>query len=87
MDIKEGVGKLVEPVLVVWNAIGWDVESSLQEAGEELDNESAIEMCLDANRLLINANDAEAEELLNQLCREHGFGRVVNELSQRITLA
>jgi hypothetical protein len=87
MDLREGVDKLVEPVLVVWNAIGWDVEESLQACGEELDNESAIEMCLDANRLLLNGNDQEAETLLNQLCREHGFGQVVRALCQRVTLA
>ena len=87
MTLNEGLDKLVQPLLVVWNAIGYDVEESLQACGEELDNESAIEMCLDANRLLLNGNDAEAEELLNQLCRDYDFGQVVKGLSKRVTLA
>lgn len=87
MTLNEGLDQLVEPLLVVWNAIGYDVEESLQAMGEELDNESAIEMCLDANRLLLNGNDAKAEELLNQLCREYDFGQVVKGLAKRVTLA
>ena len=87
MDLNEGLDKLVQPVLVVWNAIGHDVEASLQDMGEELDNEAAIEMCLDANRLLLNGNDQAAEDLLNQLCRDHDFGQVVKGLSQRVVLA
>lgn len=87
MTLNEGLDQLVNPVLVVWNAIGYDVEESLQAMGEELDNESAIEMCLDANRLLLNGNDAEAEALLDRLCREHGFSEVVRGLCRRVTLA
>lgn len=87
MELREGTKQLVEPLLRVWNAIGWDVEESLQAMGEEVDNEGAIEMCLDANRLLINGEDAAAEALLDQLCREHGFNRVVQDLSKQVTLA
>jgi len=28
MDLRTGVAQLVQPVLVVWNAIGHDVEAS-----------------------------------------------------------
>lgn len=87
MDLSKGIDQLVDPVLVVWNAIGYDVEESLQAMGDELDNESAIEMCLDADRLLLNGHDAAAHQLLRDLCREHGFGQVVQGLAKRVTLA
>lgn len=87
MDLKEGASKLVEPLLVVWNAIGHDVEASIQACGDELDNEAAIEMCLDADHLLLTGNDAAAHALLSELCREHGFGSVVEELARRVTIA
>jgi hypothetical protein len=87
MDLKEGLDRLVQPLLVVWNAIGPDVEESFRAMDDELDNESVIEMCLDADHLLLSGNDREANELLHQLCREHGFGEVVKGLCKRVTLA
>jgi hypothetical protein len=87
MDLREGTKQLVEPVLRVWNAIGYDVEEGMQACGEELDNEVAIESCLDADRLLLTGEDAEAHALCRALCREHGFGVVVRELAKHVTLA
>jgi len=55
--------------------------------GDELDNESALEMCLDADRLLLNGNDPAAHELCHELCMEHGFVTVVQELGRHLTLA
>ncbi len=87
MDLKQGADRLVQPLLVVWNAIGWDVEEGMQACGEELDNEVAIESCLDADHLLLTGNDPDAHALCRALCLEHGFGVVVRELSKRVTLA
>lgn len=87
MDLKESVGHLVEPVLVVWNAIGYDVQDGFEACGEELDNLSAIESCLDADHLLLTGDDPVAHALCRNLCKEHGFSAVVGELSKLVTLA
>jgi hypothetical protein len=87
MDLKQGVDKLVHPVLAVWNAIGYDVEEGMAACGEQLTNEIAIECCLDADHLLFTGNDPEAHALCRALCIEHGVGRVVETLGQRVTLA
>ena len=87
MDFNESVGKLVQPVLMVWNAIGNDVEAGVQDMGDELDNASAIESCLDADHLLLTARDPVAHALCRELCREHGVYAVVSALSKHLTLA
>jgi hypothetical protein len=87
MELREGTKQLVEPVLRVWDAIGYDVEEGMQACGEELDNEVAIESCLDADRLLLTGNNAEAHALCRNLCREHGFNQVVRDLAKQVVLA
>lgn len=87
MDLKEGLDQLVEPVLAVWNAIGYDVEAGFAGMDEELDNECAIESCLDADHLLLTGNDPAAHQLCRMLCLEHGFNTVVKGIGERITLA
>ena len=55
--------------------------------GDELDNASAIESCLDADHLLLTARDPVAHALCRELCREHGVYAVVSALSKHLTLA
>lgn len=87
MDLKEGAQKLVGPVAITWNSIGYDIQESFQSMDEILDNESAIESCLDADRLLLNANDPVAHQLCTALCMEHGFDQVVRAIAREVTLA
>jgi hypothetical protein len=87
MELEAGLDQLVRPLLVVWNAIGPDVEEGIRLAGDELSNEGAIELCLDGDHLLYTGGDAKAAALLRQLSREHGFDKVVTGLARRVTIA
>ena len=87
MNINEAVKPLIDPVLVVWNAIGYDVEEGIEACGEELDNLTAIESCLDADRLLLTGKDPTAHALCRKLCMEHGFSKVVDAVAKQVTLA
>ena len=73
----------VKPVILkVWNAIAAD----LCDDSDELDNDLAIESCIDANRLFINGEDQEADFLLREQCRMHGYTKVLKFLSRNISL-
>jgi hypothetical protein len=87
MELEAGLDQLVRPLLAVWNAIGHDVEDSIQAVGDELSNEGAIELCLDADHLRYTGGDAQADALLHQLVRQHGLDQVIKGLARRVTLA
>ena len=57
----------------VWNSIGPDI---IESCGEELDNEQAIESCLDADQLMYNGYP-ELNNKLKELCKEHGYHKVL----------
>lgn len=71
------VAQLKAPMWKVWNYIGHDVADMC-----EGDNEIAIEMCIDANRLSMCVNEPEAEALIMQLIKEHTYPKVLKFLSK-----
>jgi hypothetical protein len=86
MNANGDVKQLVDPVLEVWAAIGHDILAALEAVGDEPDNESAIEMCLDADHLTLTVKLPEADRLLKQLCSEYGFTCVVQALAREVSL-
>lgn len=69
----------------VWNAIANDVCVAALECGDEMTNEIAIELCVDADRLsTFGYKSADAE--LEALVKEHGYDKVFKALCQQISL-
>ena len=71
------INRFSDPMWQTWNAIGYDIIESCAVCGEELDNEQAIESCMDANNLMYTGDDKEADDLLHVLCAEHGYRTVL----------
>jgi hypothetical protein len=63
-----------------WEQIAFDCQDFVE------DNVQAVEMCIDADRLLFNGQDATAHALVKQACREHSYVAVLKFLSSKITL-
>lgn len=84
---KAFITRVAQPIYTVWNAIGADVYDAVGACGEEdLDNAGAIECCIDADRLHIHGNDKEANMLIREQCRIHGYTKVLKYLSKHIHL-
>lgn len=80
MQLNDTVAKtLVGPINVVWNAVAADME------GMEMSNTEAIEICIDADRLHTFHSQA-ANDLIHELCREHGAQAVIKKLAEHIHL-
>lgn len=75
--------RLRRPMNITWQQIAPD----LYECCPNLDNEEAIEMCIDANRLAFNGEDEEADILVRELCKEHGYHTVLKFLSSKFNFA
>lgn len=73
---KEVIARLNTPMWATWNYIGHDVIEFCE------DNECAIEMCIDADRLASCANDQGAQDLVRELIAEHGYNTVLKFLSK-----
>ena len=71
--------QLVKDVQTVWQAIAADAAEFCE------DNESAIEMCIDANRLAIFANEMSDVEI-KRLSKEFGYQTVLRQLSKSLTI-
>lgn len=69
----------------VWQMIGHDSLSAAEQAGEELDNEAAIEGCIDADRLA-GYGHQQAQRLIDAAVMKFGYSKVMEELKNRITL-
>ena len=80
MELTQAVADLKGPVYMVWDSIGYDAEEFCDG-----DNECAVEMCIDANRLTMYANDA-AEVVLRNAIDTHGYKSVLKALSKAIIL-
>ena len=80
MDIKAVVKDLTKPIHAVWDQIAPDAEEMCDG-----DNECAVEMCIDADRLLLTGNDA-AQLVLRTAIAEHGYVSVLSALSAEIFL-
>ena len=79
---KEFVEKISPAIYTTWDAIGPDY---LENFGEDIDNEEAIEACIDAGRLEVFAGK-EAQALMSKMCKEYGYSVVLNYLGRYITL-
>jgi hypothetical protein len=84
---KELIARLNTPMWNTWDAIGHDVYACAEECGETLGNEEAVESCIDANRLWLNGNDKAADDLIHELCKEHGYAKVLKFLAKHYQLA
>ncbi len=71
--------QLIADVQTVWQAIAQDATEFCE------DNESAIEMCIDANRLAIFANEMSDVEI-KRLSKEFGYQTVLRQLSKSLTI-
>lgn len=78
-------------VFAVWSIIGNDVEQAAISCGEGLDNESAVESCIDADRLEMYGSSRGSEgkrlsKTLDKLIEEHGYDRVLRALNRECRL-
>ena len=79
------IKKLTAPMWATWNAIGHDIMA----CGEDIDNEMAVEACIDANRLETFGGDTgrECDQLVRDLCVEHGYHTVLKFLCRHFSYA
>jgi hypothetical protein len=78
--------RLKRPILKVWNMIGHDLLRDCVAIGEPLDNDAAIECCIDADRLVYEARDTSANAMLDMMLEKHGYPCVLAFLSKKIRL-
>jgi len=65
----------------VWNYIGMDVEDACGN-----NNEEAIEVCIDADRLTMCADEPEADALVKAVLKTADYSKVLKFLSTAIPL-
>ena len=83
MELNQTViNQLEVPIETVWDQIGSDA----LEAFPDTDNEGAIELCIDASRLITIADNPIAQALVKDLVEEHGYVPVLKFLAKRIRL-
>jgi hypothetical protein len=73
----------------VWQYIGSDVLAACGEQGEDPDNESCIESCLDADRPLTcthGEQNVEAHAFCKAMYAKYGFAAVVRAVSKNLQL-
>ena len=78
--------RMKKPIVKVWQLLGHDVLRDAETVGERIDNESAVECCIDADRLVIEGRDTQANAMLDLMLEQHGFPRVLTFLSKKIRL-
>ena len=68
--------QFVQAVHNTWQAIGSDILQCSEECGDEVDNESAVEACIDADRIVVYGGLAgqEAQDEFRARVREIGYG-------------
>jgi hypothetical protein len=74
--------KLKDSVYRVWNDVAFDACSE-----GELPYSHAMELCLDADRLLTNADDKESNELVSKICKAGGYRALNRRLCKEIKLS
>lgn len=82
----EFVMRVKASIIQVWNAIGADLQDACAAHGGPMTNEEVIESCIDASQLQTFANDPEADKLILNQCKIHGYTRVLRYLSRNIHL-
>ena len=84
---KSVLDKLQGPIWKVWNYIGSDCYECAAECGERLTNASAMEGCVDADRMAAAPiNEKAAHDFLISLFDEHGYSKVQKFLCKHIKL-
>lgn len=78
---QEFIDRVKTPLRQVWNGIAADTVDD-----EEVSNENVIEYCIDADHLLLIAEDKEANDLIREQCKVHGYTRVLKYLTRNIQL-
>ena len=80
MKINEAVAALKQPIYQTWDQIAADAEPLC-----EGDNECAVEMCIDAERLQQFVG-IEAQQLLRTAIDTFGYRKLFGELCKEIIL-
>ncbi len=86
-DLTVMVETIKPAILNVWNQICSDMMALVTDPGE-IENDGAIEMCVDADRLrtMGGADGAAADDLLSETHAEHGWDAVIEALTDSIEL-
>jgi hypothetical protein len=73
--------EFVQAIHNTWQAIGSDLLEAVECSGEELDNESAVEGCIDADRIVTYGGDKgkAAQEEFRARMHEIGYRRALLE--------
>jgi hypothetical protein len=71
----------------IWHTWG-QIAPDAMEAIDDGDNECAIELCIDADRLTFHdgGDGKAADELIDELIKKHSYAAVLKTLSKRIAL-
>ena len=78
MKLDQTVVATLKPAMMAtWNYIGHDVYEMCDG-----DNLCAVEMVIDADRLDMCGGDAAANLLVRELCKEHGYSKVLKFLNK-----
>jgi len=80
MTLDEGYARLHSAIVRTWDAISGDAYEAC-----EGDNEIAMELVLDANRMAFAGYETE-DRMVRDLCAEHGWGTVREYFARRIPL-
>lgn len=75
------VARLRTPLVRTWQAIADDIQA---EVGT--DNESAIEGCIDCERVMEFGGDREAQQIVENMIDKHGYTAFIQALSRKIRL-
>lgn len=88
MELNDAlVTRLRTPMRRVWSEIGPELRQLAAEEGEPVDNKSAVESCIDADCLMHNGQDTEANSIMLQAVKEHGYPRVLEFLCKHFKFA
>ena len=79
------VQHLMSTIQLVWSQIGDDLICAAEEMGHYVDNEEAIECCIDADRLTM-FGDQRAQDIYNSLTQKHGRSQVYNFLNKSLQI-
>lgn len=77
---KEFLEKVENPIYRVWDQIGHDILEL-----EDVDNEECVETVIDASRLETFGHK-EAQDLISEAIKEHGYIKVLEFLTENIKL-
>ena len=77
---QQFIARVRNPISRCWNYIGADAMEFCTS------NYSAIEMCVDAGRLVDIANDREADTLITAMFKQYNYTKVMKFLVKNIKL-